>query len=405
MQLELQITTYLIAILYQLFGYHYALARIVPVLFFMGSAFFLYRIGRLYFPERTALFAVALYGVLPLNILYSRAIMPESAALFFMLGAFVFFTLWIRRDRLLLLLLAGLFTGVVAAEKIPTLFIGIPMLAMTMAKYKLRMLWKRELWLFAFLALVLPLLYFGWLGTVAESAFVSGIASKHVLAGDVQRDRDAGSLAVLLSRASFCIYLGRADPCPVGASAAEVAGSLPDRRLGRCDDRGAGHGGGRHQVRLLSDPDQSGRCPARGCSALRSVRRPSGPDRSSGASAGGLRKQLPQHSSDVRFPAYGADPAGELVQQATDKQDLIVVGTPDPALLNASHRRGWRVANALPDNPVAELNSYIGQGAKYFVPLKGYIYGDDGSFRQYLDSHYDKIDFGEGYFIYKLKAG
>ncbi|UUZ83916.1 glycosyltransferase family 39 protein [Paenibacillus sp. P26] len=180
-QLELQITTYLIAILYQLFGYHYALARIVPVLFFMGSAFFLYRIGRLYFPERTALFAVALYGVLPLNILYSRAIMPESAALFFMLGAFVFFTLWIRRDRLLLLLLAGLFTGVVAAEKIPTLFIGIPMLAMTMAKYKLRMLWKRELWLFAFLALVLPLLYFGWLGTVAESAFVSGIASKHVL--------------------------------------------------------------------------------------------------------------------------------------------------------------------------------------------------------------------------------
>ncbi|MGI6451757.1 MAG: dolichyl-phosphate-mannose--protein mannosyltransferase, partial [Desulfitobacteriia bacterium] len=33
--LELQITTYLIAILYKLFGHHYFLARLVPVAFFL----------------------------------------------------------------------------------------------------------------------------------------------------------------------------------------------------------------------------------------------------------------------------------------------------------------------------------------------------------------------------------
>ena len=44
-QLELQTTTFIIALLYKLFGYRAFLGRIVPVIFFMLSCCFLYMIG------------------------------------------------------------------------------------------------------------------------------------------------------------------------------------------------------------------------------------------------------------------------------------------------------------------------------------------------------------------------
>jgi 4-amino-4-deoxy-L-arabinose transferase-like glycosyltransferase len=53
-QLEFQITTFIIAILYKMFGYHYVLARIVPILFFMGSAYYMYLISKHYYNQATA---------------------------------------------------------------------------------------------------------------------------------------------------------------------------------------------------------------------------------------------------------------------------------------------------------------------------------------------------------------
>ncbi|MGE5674904.1 MAG: hypothetical protein ACM3XM_13695, partial [Mycobacterium leprae] len=53
--LELQVTTTLIALLYRLFGQHYALARLVPILFFTGSCAYLYGLSRRYIGERGAL--------------------------------------------------------------------------------------------------------------------------------------------------------------------------------------------------------------------------------------------------------------------------------------------------------------------------------------------------------------
>ncbi|WP_171646091.1 hypothetical protein [Paenibacillus phytorum] len=42
----------------------------------------------------------------------------------------------------------------------------------------------------------------------------------------------------------------------------------------------------------------------------------------------------------------------EIVDRLTNKDDLIVVGTDDPSLLNATHRIGWRIMNSIPDNNV-----------------------------------------------------
>jgi hypothetical protein len=94
----------------------------------------------------------------------------------------------------------------------------------------------------------------------------------------------------------------------------------------------------------------------------------------------------------------------EVVERLTSPDDLIVTGTDDPSLLNASHRAGWRVTNSIPGDPVAELNYFVREGAVYFVPLKGYIDGDpDGLLRQTLEERYPKLEAGSEYYIYKLR--
>jgi 4-amino-4-deoxy-L-arabinose transferase-like glycosyltransferase len=60
--LELQVTTYLIAVLYKLFGHHYFLARIVPIVFFLISSVFLYLLARRHLSMRGAVLVFLFMG-------------------------------------------------------------------------------------------------------------------------------------------------------------------------------------------------------------------------------------------------------------------------------------------------------------------------------------------------------
>ncbi|WP_248926001.1 ArnT family glycosyltransferase [Paenibacillus hamazuiensis] len=401
-QLEFQITTFLIALLYKWFGYHYALARTVPIVFFIGSAIFLYCIGKQQYSRRTAVLAVLLYGISPVNILYSRAIMPESAALFFFMGAFHFFSLWIKNERFSVLMLAGLFTALAIAEKVPTIFVGIPMIVMALVKYKTKALTEWKLWLFLLISLVPPYVYFQWSYSIAEHKFVSCIASKHVLpdmltavfsetamhffykelpaaftgcaivlfvAGLITIDWrkhyavGAWALAMILELMTvvavikFNYYLILISP-PVALLGAAFLSYLYQKKLGPVWVAG-----------LLAIICLSG--------------------------FGHIRPMFDSQHTDVIKQ-------GRLVQELTDQNDLIVVGTDDPSLLNAARRKGWRVTNAIPEDSIAELQYFINHGAKYFVPLKGFIYGDDGKLKRYLEMHFKKITLEDGYTVYKL---
>ena len=96
-----------------------------------------------------------------------------------------------------------------------------------------------------------------------------------------------------------------------------------------------------------------------------------------------------------------------MVKKYTNVEDLIVVGTPDPAMINASQRRGWRANidyyDYIPKDPVKEINYYIENGAKYFVPMKGWIHNDKGEYRKYLEENFKKIIDEDGYYIYVLQ--
>jgi len=403
-QLEFQITTFLIAILYKVFGYHYELARIVPILFFTGSACYLYLIAKKYNSPEVTWIITFLYAVFPLNWFFSRAIMPESAVLFFTMGAFYHFSIWIANEKLRTLLVATVMTALAILVKVPAIFIGIPMLWMSIAKYKMKVFTRWQLWVFAILSLGIPVLYYKWLEQVAEFTFVTGIGSKHIIpkfatALFTKESFEFFSTAmpqgftwlglVLAGIGLFTLRWKKEYPIMVWLLAmfVELITIVAVIKF-------------RYYLVFIGP--------------LLAIL--------AGKSLGILLKwrfgvvPVVVLIIAIAFNSYTLIKPGfmeresllkqaEYVKKYTDKDDLIAAGIYSPELINASERKGWRV-NTIPQNPKEEIDYFISQGAKYFIPVKGYIYGDtDQEYQKYLDEHFTKVEVPENpeYSFYELK--
>ena len=72
----------LMALVWRVFGYDLLYARLVVLMFFAGSAAYLYLIVRRFATEGFAALATAVYLVLPLSLYYSRAVHVDFAAVF-----------------------------------------------------------------------------------------------------------------------------------------------------------------------------------------------------------------------------------------------------------------------------------------------------------------------------------
>lgn len=404
-QLEFQITTFLIALLYKAFGYHYFLARIVPIGFFMGSAIYLYLIAKKYYGYSTAWFTIIFYSVMPLNLFYARAIMPESAALFFFIGGFYYFILWYENDKLKFLLLSALFTCLAISQKTPTIFMGLSMLLMVLKKYKQKSFIKWELWTFAALTLLPNIIYIKWSKNISEFNFVSNIAILHIIPKSLKSFISMESLIFagkeLVSAFSPVItslsIIGLIDTKwekehPLifwtFAMAVEVIAIAAVIKL--------------KYYFIFITP----------LAALWAGKVLGAIARSPKACAGIFISLVLisflhyKAISGVFIEKDDILKQAEVIQRYTKKEDLIVIGALEPALLNQSRRSGWR-ANIkyykdIPYGAEKEIKYYIEKGAKYFSPLEGNIYGDDGSYKKYLEDNFKKLG-DEKYFIYKLQ--
>ncbi|WP_058485116.1 ArnT family glycosyltransferase [Defluviitalea phaphyphila] len=405
-QLEFQITTYIIAILYKIFGYKYWIARLVPISFFMGSCFFLYLISKTYYSIEKTMITLIFYGIFPINIFFSRAIMPESGALFFYLGAFYYFIKWTNTSKIKYLYISSIFTALAISQKIPIIFVGIPMIVIALKKYKTDIFKIKEIYYFGIISLGFPLLYFTWAKNIAEFKFVSNIASKHIflrmftdfltkealeffkskmiqgytlqilllfLIGifmiNWEREFDIGIwllamiLEFILIVAVIRLYYYLIFISPLIA----IIASKPLSMIWK-------HKYGGVWISLI--------IMWIGITTYKGL--------------------IPYYIEKVDLIKQA-----DMVKKYTKKEDLIVVGTQDPALINASERKGWRANikyyDYIPKDLEKEIEYYINNGAKYFVPMKGWIYNDNGEYKRYLDNNFKKIKNTEGYYIYKLK--
>ena len=398
-QLELQITTFIIAIFYRLFGYRAFIGRIIPIIFFMFSCYFLYMIVKRKSGIKCAIITVLSYGMLPINIVYSRNIMPESSMMFFMLGALYYFILWIDEEKIRHYLLASAFTALTVLTKPPSALIGVPMIYIVFEKYGRKAFKNIYLYLFLLIAFCPAGIYFSWLGGIAEHKFASGIGAGMILPNIINPILKLNSAKYLSEQ-----FVGEVFTVP-GAVLFSIG--VLSKKVRNEPMYYAWLGAAILHVFIIDSSIHLDYylmfiTPIisifMGC-AVASILYESGHNSKYYCLIYLSLLILILHDAVFLKEAYKLKDdyqmIGSDIEQRTRKNDLIIIANDSPELLYTSDRKGWRLhGDSLTPENVEELSSY---GAKYFVP-----YDINDELMRYLDANYKKIIFPDGYFIYIL---
>lgn len=97
--LEFPLMHGLSALLYNIFGVHDIIGRLVSVGFSIGALFYIYGLASYFLSINAALVTLAVYTFSPVNIFFSRAFMPESSMMFLSLAAMYYFFRWIDKGK------------------------------------------------------------------------------------------------------------------------------------------------------------------------------------------------------------------------------------------------------------------------------------------------------------------
>jgi 4-amino-4-deoxy-L-arabinose transferase-like glycosyltransferase len=151
----------MVSLLYSLFGVKDMWGRLLSVIFSLFTIYGLYLLVRKTISEQAALWSAFLYAVIPLNIFYSRAFMPESMMLMCIVFGIYFFVKWIEDDKWKDLIYSALFISLSVLLKIPTLYIGLPVFFLAFQKYKWKMFSNFRLWVYVSMVLG-PVILWYW---------------------------------------------------------------------------------------------------------------------------------------------------------------------------------------------------------------------------------------------------
>jgi 4-amino-4-deoxy-L-arabinose transferase-like glycosyltransferase len=198
-QLELQITTFFIGLLFKFVGIRELYARIIPVMFFTGSVLFLYLFTKRYQNRNVALLTALIYSMLPMAVYYGRVVQPEPAMLFFGIASLFAFSLWLEKRTTSTYILATMAGVLSILAKIPNAFLLLPVAIMAISVLKKETFKNKQVYAYFTIVLSVTLVYFlylGWFSANAgspydyhdythigkhTSSFVSNIASKHIV--------------------------------------------------------------------------------------------------------------------------------------------------------------------------------------------------------------------------------
>lgn len=153
---------FLVACLYGLAGSASEwLARLLSALLSVATAVPLYALARRLSPEPwLARWAAALYLILPLSWFFGRAVMPEALMLLLSVASLWGFQRWLDSPTDRNFLLAVLLAGLCFAVKIPTLYLGFPLVAMALARHGWGFVRQPRMWAYLALSLIPAALWY-----------------------------------------------------------------------------------------------------------------------------------------------------------------------------------------------------------------------------------------------------
>lgn len=155
--LEFPLMHAITALLYFIFGVHDIIGRLVSVTFSVGAMILMYGLARQFLSVVGAFAALALYTFSPANIFFSRAFMPESSMMFFMIGSIYFFLKWLDKQTLILYLTAIIFTAFACLAKPNAIILFVPILTVWFLMHKWNLFRHFDFWLYMLLT-ALPLI-------------------------------------------------------------------------------------------------------------------------------------------------------------------------------------------------------------------------------------------------------
>jgi len=153
-EVEFQAFTFMVALLYRLFGVHEWLARILNLLFYAGTAILLFRLTAAVFHRRAALFAAGLYSFLPLSYTVSRNFQPDTFMVFCTLAGIYYFWRWTEEAQWKWLVLSWIGLALAVLIKPFCLYAGVPLLYLCWRKFGWRFLARPALWIYAILVML-----------------------------------------------------------------------------------------------------------------------------------------------------------------------------------------------------------------------------------------------------------
>lgn len=396
-QLELQVTTFIIALIYSIAGYNIIFGRLIPITFFMGSCFFLYYLVRRRSGVNTAMLTVFIYGILPLNLIYSRNVMPESSMMFFMIGGLYYFDLWLESNKLGHYILSLVFTSLTVFTKLPSALIGIPMIYMAVYKLGRKAFKNIYLYIFPIFTLGLPFIYFRWLGSISEQRFVQGIGINVILPNflhSIFRAETAKYLTEQFADKLFTI------PGAILFSIGLVIKKRKEEYLYY-----VWMAAGIFHIIFVDtvihlDYYLMFITPVisvfMGCASAAVIYNKKY-DYFIYTALIIILLQDAVFMKDAYKLQYKYIEMGNNVLKVSSEDDLIIIGKDSPELLYTSNRKGWRLYGDM--LTVENIKRLASQGAKFFVPASDNI---DGDLKSFLDANYTKICFPDGYCIYRL---
>jgi 4-amino-4-deoxy-L-arabinose transferase-like glycosyltransferase len=157
---EFQLYTYIVALLYGIFGEHPNFGPLVSLTFSILTLPVFYLLARRFLQPRAAQFALAFLIIAPLYIRYTTTFMPESTVFFFYVLSLYLFQKWLDTEALPILILAGISTALAVLVKPTSIHIGLIFFLLLVQKFRSGLFKRWDLWLFAVISLTPAALWY-----------------------------------------------------------------------------------------------------------------------------------------------------------------------------------------------------------------------------------------------------
>jgi 4-amino-4-deoxy-L-arabinose transferase-like glycosyltransferase len=157
---EFQLYPFLVAVIYKIFGEHLWIGRLVSLLISIGTMRVFQKLSRQILSERAALWSFGFFVISPLFIRYSVAFTPEALMMFFYVSSIYAFEMWLEKQDIQYLVLAGLTTSLAILVKGTPAHIFLVFGMSIFYRYKWSAFGRWDLWSVLFMSLVAPVLWY-----------------------------------------------------------------------------------------------------------------------------------------------------------------------------------------------------------------------------------------------------